>query len=448
MSTSSSPIFSGTSKFANDFQQVITRAVAIASFPLNDLNAAKTAAQNEVNALSSLGSQFSALQSAIKSLASVSGTGAVSPTVSDTSVLQAQVSSGALAGTYRVHVVSVGSPTDLISADTLPKVTDPGSQSISSSSSYTLTVGGSTFTINPSSNSLNALAQSINAAGGNVNATVINIGTTSTPDYRLAIESTALGNIAIQLNDGSTNLLNTISTGAPAQYQVNGQPTTPISSDTANVTIAPGLTVQLLSAGDSTITLGQSSSATSSAISSFVSAYNAVADELNQSHGAAGGALTGQSVVFGLSQSLRNLTGFTGGTGAVQNLSDLGLTFDDQGHLNFNTTQFDSVAAAHPSDVAAFFGSTTSGFLQAATNILTGIEDPNTGTLQQTLNTIQDQITRDDRSITDEQNRIDALQQSLTNQMAVADAAIASLESQVTLFTGLFAGFTNGNPTG
>ncbi|HVO41251.1 MAG TPA: flagellar cap protein FliD N-terminal domain-containing protein, partial [Aggregatilineales bacterium] len=188
MSTTPAPIFTGASKYASDLQQVITRAVGIASFPLNQLNAAKTTLETQVNALSDLGNKFSALQTAISNLASVAGTGALSPTVSEPSVLSAQATAGALAGTYKIHVVDPGSPTDAISNDGLPTVTDPSSQSISTASSFTLTVGGTPVTITPSSNSLNALAQAINTSGAKVNATVVNIGSNSSPDYRLALE--------------------------------------------------------------------------------------------------------------------------------------------------------------------------------------------------------------------------------------------------------------------
>ena len=95
---------------------------------------------------------------------------------------------------------------------------------------------------------MNALAQAINSSGAGVSATVLNLGSPSAPDYHLSLQSTALGNIAIQLNDGTQDLLTTLSTGTPAQYQVNGQPSTPISSDSSTVTLAPGSAVNL--AGD------------------------------------------------------------------------------------------------------------------------------------------------------------------------------------------------------
>ena len=447
-STSLTPTFTGTSKYASDLQQVLTRAIAIASLPLNTTQTDISNLQNQSDALNQVDTQFTALQTAISNLSNAVGTGALTPTVSNNSVLSAQASAGALAGTYQVNVISTGSATDLLSNDGLPTVTDPSSQSISSSSSFTLTVNGSTYTVNPASNSLSALAQAINSSGAAVNATVVNIGSSSSPDYRLAIQSTDLGNVAVQLNDGTSDLLNTVSTGSEAQYQVNGQPSTPISSTSDNVTIAPGLTVNLLAAGNATITVGQSTSAAASAISSFVTAYNAALDSLTQHHGQNGGALTGESIVTTLGDELHQLDGYTNSSGTVQSLADLGITVDDQGHLQFNQSQFESLANTNPNAVATFFGSATgSGFLQNATNILTGIEDPTTGILKQEENSVQSSLTTENNLATTQQAAIDTLQANLTTQISDADAAIASLESQLTLYTGLFSSFTNANGT-
>jgi flagellar hook-associated protein 2 len=240
-------------------------------------------------------------------------------------------------------------------------------------------------------------------------------------------------------------LLSTLSTGSQAQYQVNGQPATPVSSDSTTVTIAPGLTVDLLSSGDSNVVVSRSASAQSDALSSFVTAYNAAVDELSANRGQGGGKLTGDPLIFTLSQSLRNLSGFTGGSGTVGNLTDLGLTFDKTGHLSFDQTVFDNASTAHASDVKAFLGSpSTGGFLKAATDILNGLEDPTTGAVETTRANAQTAITKQNQRIADEQDRIDILTTSLTARISAADALIASLEQQVTYFTSLFASM-NGN---
>ena len=224
--------FNGSSTYAGDLQQTITHAVDIASIPLNQLNANVTALQNQSTEIGYLQNGFVMLQNAINSLTTGVNGGGLSASVSDNTIATANLnsSSSATAGTYTLNVISAGSPTTSVSNSGLPTVADPSSTSISTATSYTLSVNGSNFTVTPTSDSLNALAQAINTSGAGVSATVINLGSPSAPSYTLSLQSAALGNIPIQLNDGTQDLLTTLSTGTQAQYQVNGQPSTPISS--------------------------------------------------------------------------------------------------------------------------------------------------------------------------------------------------------------------------
>jgi len=426
-----------SSQYSADLQQVLSRSIAIASLPLTQLNSTLTDLQNRSTELQTLNGKFSAIQTAVQTLSTaVSSTTAQ---VSDSSVLTAQSDSTAVPASYTIHVANAGSPSSALSKSTLPAVTDPSTQSISSSSSFTLTVGSTPVTVTPSANTLNALADAINSSGANVSATIVNLGSPSAPNYQLSLQSTKLGTISLQLNDGTNDLMGTLSGGTQATYQVNGQPATPISSDSSTVTIAPGVTVDLLSSGDSTVTVSQSSTAQANALSSFATAYNAAVDELSVNRGQGGGALTGDALIYTLSQSLRDISGFTGGSGSVQNLTDLGLTFDQNGHLNFDQTVFATAAAAHPTDLSAFLGSpTTGGFLQDATNTMNGLGDPTTGVLETTIASAQTAIDNQNQKISDEQDRITALTTSLTSRIDTADALIASLEQQQTYFTTLF----------
>ena len=85
-------------------------------------------------------------------------------------------------------------------------------------------------------------------------------------------------------------------------------------------------------AGDTTVTVAENSSAASSALSALATAYNSTLTELNNNHGTSGGALSGQSIVLQLQQSLSDLLEYTGGSGSVQSLADLGLTFSPPGN--------------------------------------------------------------------------------------------------------------------
>jgi len=433
--------FNGSSSYAADLQQTITHAVDIASIPLNQLNRNVTALQAQATEIGYLQNGFNLLQNAIKSLTAGVNGGGLSASVADDTIASANlVSSSTInAGTYSLNVINAGSPSVSVSNTGLPTVTDPTSTSISTASSYTLTVNGSTLTITPVANSLNALAQAINTSGAGVSATVINLGSPSAPSYTLSLQSTALGNIPIQLNDGTQDLLTTLSTGTQAQYQVNGQPATAISSSSSTVTLAPGLTVNLLHTGQTTITVANDPSAASTAISSFITAYNATVDELATNRGTAAGPLSGQGIVFSLGQTLRGLVGFTGGAGSVTTLADLGVTFDGKGHLAFDQEQFASVAAANPGDLASFLGNgKDSGFLAAASSIIDGVTNPSNGIFQAQQATIQHRIDADNLEISDTQDRINTMQTQLTAQMSAADALLSKLQSQVSFMTQLF----------
>ena len=69
MATSSSSIFTGSSQFSQDFQNVISRATAIASLPITQLNTDKTNLSSQADALTGIDGKFKALQTAIQGIA-------------------------------------------------------------------------------------------------------------------------------------------------------------------------------------------------------------------------------------------------------------------------------------------------------------------------------------------------------------------------------------------
>ncbi len=450
MSTSStSPIyFNGTSTFSSDLQKVISQALSIASLPIEQLNNDVSTLTSEQSALSSLSGTFTSLQTALAGVDTAAGSGNYGISYSDSTVATAKASSGALLGTYTLQVVDPGSQASAVSTTT---VTDPTTQSISSSASFTLTANGQTYSnIMPpvGTTSLDSLVTAINTATqGAVQATIVNVGTPSQPEYELSIQNTAYGALPITLtDDGGNNLLGTPTDATSVEYTIDGQPPAtedPLSSDTRTLTLAPNLTATVLAGGTTNITVGQSTTNIANAISSFVMAYNAASQALTAQRGTSGGALSGQSVIDTLSQSLQNLVNYSG-TGAVQSIADLGLRFNDTtGALSFDPTVLSAAATNDFSAVTSFLGSAaTGGFLQAATNAMTGILDSTTGVIPTELSSLSGQITADNNHIISDQNNVSQLQSNLTNQMAAADALIAETQAQNTYMTSLFTSMT------
>lgn len=434
--------FTGQSTYSAQFQQVIDKAVQIQEIPLDGLADQASDDQNRQSALQSLDQALTSLQSAVTGLQDAVGPQALSANVSDTSVASVTLGTDASTGVYQLEVDSLGSATQTVSTGSPQTVSDPSSQNISSASSFTLTVNGQSTTITPAGNTLDDLVAAINNDSPlGVTASVVNVGSSGSPDYRLAVQSSTLGNVSIQLSDGSNNLLNTISTGSPATYKVDGLPNT-ITSDSDSITLAQGVTVNLLGttpAGSPiTISVGQSTSGVQTALQTFATAYNAVVAQLNAQHGQNAGALSGDSVLTVAQEALSSIADYSNFSDGITNLSGLGLDLDTQGNLTFNAAEFQQSAANNFSAVSQFVGDATSGFLGTATSALNSLEDPTMGAVKQEENSITQDLTNLNSQIGDQENQINQFQQNLVEQLSQADATIATLQSQVTFFQGMF----------
>ncbi len=442
MSTTS--IFNGNSRFAVDFQSVIERSVAIASLPLQQLNNTKTLLNSQSTAVTALDTKFAALQKTIEELQSTAVDHPFAASVQDESILGASVSSGAMEGTYTLEVTNLGAYSASLSSDGLTTVTDPAQQSISAAQSFSLTVDGNTFEVTPESPSLIGLAAAINRLqDSGVRATVVNVGSSASPDYRLALQSTKLAPVAIQLQDGASSLMTVLTTGSNAAYKVNGMDRD-VQSDSRTVALAPGLEVTLRGESEpgqaTTISVVRDSAALADSLSAFVQAYNSVLGELDTHRGKNAGALTGQSIVFSLSEALRQIGNYSSSSQAVSSLGALGITADVTGLLSLDA---DVLQTSDASAVLGFLGTADgTGFLHAASDIMDSIEDPETGSVKVALQRFEQEIGAQDKLIQANQQRIDDLRESLTAQMAAADALIASLEQQVSYITGLFEAMT------
>jgi len=443
---SSSTLFNGTSRYSQDFQSVIDRSVAIASLPLQQMKAAGTTLSNESVALSSLDNVCQSLQSAIDGLATAAGSSSYGVSTSDDNVT-ASLSGIPQAGTYTVEVTNPGSYTSVLSLGvdgTTNRVKDPSQSNLygTGSTEFTLRTNFADPIIITAS-TLNDLVDQINAkAGADVQATLVDVGSTDgQPNYRLYIQSGHLRDDSIQLSADGKDLMSELQGGHPACYKVNGADEA--TSDSRTVQIAPGVTVNLEQQSDSgvptTITVTRSTAAVERALNSFASAYNAVIDELDKNRGSANGALSGQSIVFTISNVLRQISGYQGNGNPLGAATSLGLELDKTGHLSLNTAAFESAAQTSPSQVMSWIGdASSSGFVQSATGLLNSVEDDGTGFLKSAIRQTSDEIDRNNSTIDAEQSRIDDLQQTLQERMSAADAMIASLEQQATYITNLF----------
>ena len=434
MASTSNSIFTGTSRYSQDFQNVITRATAIASLPISALNNDKTALDSQSGAITTLNATFTKLQSAIQGIQDALGGSSYGAAVSDLATLSVTLGDGAVEGSYSVEVLDPGARATSIT--TASWVADTAVHD------YQLSFGGQTYAIDAADNSAAGVAAAINTQyGDRVSAAVVNVGTGAAPDLRISLQAATLGDTQPDILDGNTSLQSQQVAGARAHYIVDGQGAGVFSSSDS-IEIAQGIHVNLKasSAGPVSITVTRSTTALSDALSVFTAAYNSAVDAVDQQHGQTGGALVGNPLISGLSQMLSQLAGYSS-TDQIGGLKGLGLELsdDNSGHLSFNSFAMLAADLTSPSAVVQFLGSSLSGgFLKSATDLLNSVETAATGLIASAQAGIQTRIADIDSRIADQQSRIDNMTAQMQARMSQADALIASMEQQYQYLYGMF----------
>jgi flagellar hook-associated protein 2 len=195
--------FAGVSTYSGQFQEVIGRAVSMASLPIELLQNQQTTLNNQATELTTLDTDFTGVQTAIQNISDALGGSGMSSTVSDPSVASVTVGDGAAQGAYSIDVSNIGSYATSLTEGTWVDTPDASGQT----ATYNLVVGGNTYSFSPSDNSAATVASTINSQYGNlVQATAVNVGSASTPDYRISLQSANLGpmDLAIQAPAGAS----------------------------------------------------------------------------------------------------------------------------------------------------------------------------------------------------------------------------------------------------
>src|ERR1022692_2972085 len=351
---------------------------------------------------------------------------------------------GPMTGSMTLDLQKTGSPSlqtqqiparSLSTASWITASDAPGTRS-----TYSLVIGTTKYAFTPADNSAASVAAAINSVyGAQVHASVVDLETGGNPDYRISLQGAAGTTYDIQKTT-ATSYQHEQTAGSLASYEVNNSGVIN-SSNTRNVTVSTGVTATLVGLSGGTpvgITVTRSTSALNTALSSFTDAYNAAVTEVLKQQGQSGGALQGQSIVAQLSGILSSISTYSS-SGQFNVLEDLGMALGTNGQITYNPLTLMSADLSSSTGVTAFLGSATgSGFLKTATDALTSVEDPTTGLLKTSETDTTSQITDLTTTIADKQAKVDAMQLQMQNQMAAADALVASMEQQYNYLSGLF----------
>lgn len=423
--TSGSTTYIASTASGLDTASLVAAAVATKTAAADTIDAEVTANKNKISAYSDIQTLLGAMASAVDGLASAanlsSGTDSAytgttaSVTASDgavtaSNILTADTTSAASAGTYDITV------SQLAKSMKVAGTAMAQDSALNMAGSFTLSAaGGTPATIQVTSDrTLSDVASAINAQSSTtgVSATLVQV---SSGSYRLvmsandtgeAITATdasgddVLGGLGLTNSDGS--FANVLQAAQSAVFTLDGTTITSASNTVSNVLSGVTLNLSGVTAGSDTLTLkvSQDTSAISTAVQNFVSAYNSLHDYLAaQESVGSDGTVSSTAYLFADStlRSLNNelgglLTGGSGGSsGSISYLSQLGITFSSSNELQVDSSALSSALASNPTAVQNFFQSSYS----ASSSALRLINNTGSSSLSFTLD-----ITADSSGIT------------------------------------------------
>ena len=311
-------------------------------------------------------------------------------------------------------------------------------------------VDGSTTTTIPitATDTLQSLVTKINNANGGLTASIFNDGS-ATP-YRLELTSSQMGTAGQVVIDGSALPLSLTQT-AQAQNAVlrvgGGSSSTGILTTSSNnvftgVLQGASVTVEQASSQPVTVSIQSSPSSLESALQSLATEYNSFRSTLktdtayNTATNTAA-VLTADPTAITLDSELSEaMSNNFPGTGTIQSLGQLGVSFNTDGTLSFDQSAFESEYSANPSAVQQFFTQTTTpkttaGFSAAMHTLLTNLAGSDNSLLSNRVSSLGDTITSDNSRITEMNNALNQEQQDLYNQFDAMETAISQIQDEM-----------------
>jgi flagellar hook-associated protein 2 len=430
----------GASTPGIDVNEAVSAAITAAEAPEDSWESQISTLATQTSDLTAFQSAATSLDNDMEALSSLTGAlASTTVTSSDSGAVTASTTSGAASGNTVVDINNLATTASYASTAVANDTT------ILPTGTITITNGSGTATTfstgsGSSGDTLSDLESAINSAGIGVTASII----TDASGSQLTLVSNTSGSAG---NFTATSTATGFSfatgaTGTNASLTVNG---ISISSATNTVTgVIPGMTLNLLSAGSSTLSVAPNTTDASNAINQFVSDYNTLIGYVNSEYtdtpGTGEGSLAEDPTISTLQSDLLQSMDYTAApatgetTTTMPNLSSMGITVGDDGTLSVDTTTLDSALQNNYSDVVNFFqgNGTTTGFANTMNTQLTSFISPSDGAFTVDLQSISSQTTALNTDISNFQTNVIApLQTQLQTEYSNAEIALQELPNEL-----------------
>jgi flagellar hook-associated protein 2 len=415
---------------------------------LAEANSAK--AQARLDSVKAMNTRILAARDAIDKVTTASSFTAKRITSSNTTALDASVSSTAMPGGMTISVKALASAHQVVSTGQTLSTTDLGAGTLT----FRIASATADVVITPTTNTMAGLAEAINASNQGLSASVVNDGS-GTP-YRLVVNSTKTGAAnAITSLVGSggfaalvPNLgaMQQITAAADAEIRL-GNPTTGLKLNSASNTMdqaVPGVTLSLKAIADNIdVTVSQDAASTRSTVQGLIDAVNSAQDYYSSNSrfdvatkiaGALFGDYDLRSKLGDVQRELAKT--FSAQPSGFQSLADIGVTSDGSGKMSLNATVFDAKLAENPTAVSNLFTAASAAAYKPLETLTRSVD----GTMALKQTGIEDQI----KSYAERIAAVDARQvqrQAYYQAKFLAmEKTIASMKSQGDSLNGFITG--------
>ena len=390
-----------------DVNSIVSQLMQVAQQPITQLDTQEGSYQTELTAWGGIKSALSTFQTAVEGLNNVSQFQLATASVADSTVASATSTGNATPGNYALSVSQLAQAQKIYSGGFSSSTATVGSGTLTfqfgsfDGTSFTpnTTAGSKTVTIPSGQDTLAGIRDAVNAANIGVSATIVNDG--SANGNRLVFTSTnsgAANGLKITTTDDDGN--NTDAAGLsqlaydPAATAGAGKNMTQaLAAQDAKFTIdgiafskpsntvtdaVQGVTLNLLgtsatsgsgataTTASTTLTVAHDNASITKNVQSFVTAYNTLQSTLAQatSYDAStqtAGPLLGDAGVSLIQNQLVSIIG-SGGTngapGTLTNLTQIGITFQQDGTLALDTTKLDNALSSNFAQIGGLFAKT------------------------------------------------------------------------------------------
>ncbi len=435
-----------------DVDSIVSGLSDIERQPIVKLQQKEADYQVQLSAYGTMKSCLSALKSALENLNSVSDFECFSAASGNEELFTVSAEGSASPGSYDIEVVQLAQAHKMATGGAFQENESLGEGTI------TLQVGsGEEVEISVSATDTIAdIAAAINDADASLRATLINDGTGSY--LTLETEETGSSNVInFQVADADGNPeddsgLSRLTWGSRALTQTQEPMGSIIRIDglieinrDTNILddVIEGLTLTLQSAPVSpdnatTLTVERDTSGIVSKINAFVTAYNDLVDFFGASQSfdpeaETAGVLLGDRTANLIRSKLNNLISFTvSGIDEYKNLSDIGITINDENHLQVNSGKLNEALNNHFDEVTAFFArneESVDGFAVHMTDALGDILDSRDGIIAVRQEGIRNSIDDIDNQIDRIETRVEAYEERTRKRFESLEVLLAQYQS-------------------